>query len=178
MSDGQGASPVAPPGPAGLRGTEGSATVPLNSEDRAILALEGPTIAGHTCKVIRLGPPAPSPAALSEAIAARLSLAPSLTWRLGGSAEAPYWQPDPAFDVHAHIGLAPLAAATAKRPDDPTAGNPDEVALRREVAGLFLQRLDRARPLWRIDLVGPLANGDTVLVWKVHHALAGGNPGE
>ena len=51
---------------------------------------------------------------------------------------------------------------------------PDAAALGREVARLFRQRLDRARPLWRIDVVGPLADGDTVLVWKVHHALADG----
>jgi hypothetical protein len=30
------------------------------------------------------------------------------------------------------------------------------------VARLFRQRLDRARPLWRIDVIGPLTGGDTV----------------
>jgi hypothetical protein len=39
--------------------TADSASVPLSHADRTILALEGPTIAGHVCKVIRLGPPAP-----------------------------------------------------------------------------------------------------------------------
>jgi len=36
--------------------TVGLESVPLSQADRAILSLEGPTIAGHICKVIRLGP--------------------------------------------------------------------------------------------------------------------------
>jgi hypothetical protein len=82
MSEGQ----RQPPTPETVGDTTGSAPVPLSQADRAILALEGPTIACHTCKVIRLGSPAPSPAALTEAIAARLPLAPALTWRLAGPA--------------------------------------------------------------------------------------------
>jgi hypothetical protein len=126
------------------------------------LALEGPTIAGHTCKVIRLGSPAPTAAALTETIAARLPLAPALTWKPAGAPEAPYWRPDSNLDLRAHI--AQVACGI----------RPDAAALNREVARLFLQRLDRDRPLWRIDIVGPLADGDIVLVWKVHHALADG----
>src|SRR5437763_10813074 len=30
------------------------------------------------------------------------------------------------------------------------------------------------RPLWRTDLVGPLAGGGSALVWTIHHALADG----
>ena len=30
-------------------------TVPLGAEDRAILDLESDTVAGHTCKVVRVG---------------------------------------------------------------------------------------------------------------------------
>ena len=56
-----------------------SAVVMLSQADRAILALEGPTIAGHTCKVIRLGPPALSVTGLAATVAARLARAPSLT---------------------------------------------------------------------------------------------------
>jgi hypothetical protein len=67
MSEGHGASAERPPVPAALAGATGSAPVPLNQADRAMLALEGPTIAGHTCKVIRLGPTAPSLVALVEA---------------------------------------------------------------------------------------------------------------
>ena len=140
----------------------GSAPIPLSLADRAILAMEGPTIAGHTCKVIRVGTPAPSAAALAAAVAARLPLAPALTWTLAGPPDAACWRADPAVDLQAHIAQV----ACDSRPDD--------AALGREVARLFSQRLDRARPLWRIDVIGPLAGGDTVLVWKVHHALADG----
>jgi WS/DGAT/MGAT family acyltransferase len=42
------------------------------------------------------------------------------------------------------------------------------------VAGLFSQRLDRSRPLWQIDVVGPLADGGVAVVWRLHHAIADG----
>jgi diacylglycerol O-acyltransferase len=152
-----------------------SAVVSLSQADRAILALEGPTIAGHTCKVIRLGPPALSVAGLVATVAARLARAPSLTWRLAGPVEAPYWEPDPTFDLHAHIGSAASERADSDRGVGAIPGVVDERELRREVARLFAQRLDRDRPLWRMDLIGPLADGDSVIVWKVHHAFADGS---
>jgi diacylglycerol O-acyltransferase / wax synthase len=45
--------------------------------------------------------------------------------------------------------------------------------VRQIVADLFADRLDRSRPLWRIDLV-PVHGGQAALVWRVHHALADG----
>src|SRR5213079_3136542 len=44
---------------------------------------------------------------------------------------------------------------------------------RREVARLFAERLDRDRPLWRIDLLS-LEGDRAALVWRIHHALADG----
>jgi WS/DGAT/MGAT family acyltransferase len=41
------------------------------------------------------------------------------------------------------------------------------------VSDLFEQRLDRERPLWRLDVV-PLAGGGSALVWRIHHAVADG----
>ena len=41
------------------------------------------------------------------------------------------------------------------------------------MARLFEQRLDRSRPLWRIDVV-TLGDGTGALVWRIHHALADG----
>lgn len=135
--------------------------IALQPADRAILALEGPTVAGHTCKVVMLGPDAPDAAALREAIAARIEAAPELTWRLGGSDAEPTWVEDPAFDVADHVGSAPGR------------GSVDRADLGAVVADLFEQRLDRSRPLWRIDRVG-LADGGAALVWRIHHALADG----
>ncbi|MGY1605263.1 WS/DGAT domain-containing protein [Geodermatophilus sp. SYSU D00815] len=136
--------------------------VPLTAEDRAILALESSSLVGHTCTVIGLPAGAPDLGDLRAAVARRLPDAPRLTWRLGGPPDAPAWVPDEAVDVAAHVG-----AVDAATPLDPA-------AFRTEVARLFCEHLDRRRPLWRIDRVGPLAGGGAALVWRVHHALADG----
>jgi diacylglycerol O-acyltransferase / wax synthase len=137
--------------------------VPLSAEDRAILALEGPAVVGHTCKVILLGPQAPTVDQLRDAVGRRLSAAPRLTWRLGGPPAAPQWLPDEEFDLGAHV-VGTVEPAEL-----------DPVAFRAEVARLFTQRLDRRRPLWRMDVVAPLAGGRTAVVWRIHHALADGS---
>jgi diacylglycerol O-acyltransferase len=138
--------------------------IPLGSEDRAILDLECRTIAGHTCKVVRLGPSRGASfdaLRLRERVAERIELAPALTRRLGGSAHAPGWVPDRDFDAANHV----LAAEV----DEPL----DHAGLLALVAALFEQRLDRARPLWRIDTVA-MADGGSALIWRIHHSLADG----
>jgi diacylglycerol O-acyltransferase len=138
-------------------------SIPLGPEDRAILALECATIAGHTCKVIRLAGErdALAPAQLRERIAERIALAPALTRRLGGSAHAPAWVTDADFDLSAHVVAAPVDGFVSAS------------ELPELVARLFEQRLERSRPLWRID-VAPLQDGGTALIWRIHHALADG----
>jgi diacylglycerol O-acyltransferase / wax synthase len=136
--------------------------IPLAREDRAILELESPTIAGHTCKVVVLGGPPPDLAALRAAIGERIAAAPLLTRRLGGTPDAPAWVADDAFDVARHVQATHVGGAAL-----------DAAGLRTAVARLFAQRLDRARPLWQIDAL-PLAGGETALVWRIHHALADG----
>ena len=59
--------------------------IPLRLEDRAILDLEGPTIAGHTCKVVVVEKGEPDADALRAEIASRIAGVPQLTWRLGES---------------------------------------------------------------------------------------------
>jgi diacylglycerol O-acyltransferase len=137
--------------------------IPLGPEDRAILDLECQTIAGHTCKVVRLAPSAQAidVERLRERIAARIELAPALTRRLGGRARNPGWVPDERFDLAEHVVHAPV--------DEPV----DGAGLLALVAELFEQRLDRSRPLWRIDVVA-LADGGSALIWRIHHALADG----
>jgi diacylglycerol O-acyltransferase len=134
--------------------------VALTEEDRAILALETAAVAGHTCKVVLIPAGAPTPERLRSSIAGRLAAAPALTRRLGGSPKRPAWVDDERFDIAAHVVAVEVESC-------------DDEALRSEVARLFAERLDRARPLWRIDLVR-LAGGGAALIWRIHHALADG----
>jgi diacylglycerol O-acyltransferase / wax synthase len=138
--------------------------IALTDEDRAILELEDAAVAGHTCKVVLLGAPAPDVAALRESVAARMDAAPALRWRLSGPADAPAWVEDEDFDIEAHV----VAAQPAR----------DPVELRQRVAQLFEERLDRARPLWRMDVValeeGAAGGSGAAVVWRIHHALADG----
>jgi hypothetical protein len=134
--------------------------IPLGPEDRTILAIEGPTVAGHTCKVISVGTGAPDVAHLRAAIAQRLPGVPQLTWKLDGDDADPAWVVDEAFDIDRHVTAAALDAPA------------DAARLRDEVARRFEQRLDRSRPLWHMEVV-PTTDG-AALVWRIHHALADG----
>jgi diacylglycerol O-acyltransferase / wax synthase len=136
--------------------------VPLTAEDRAILALEGPAIAGHTCKVVVFEDRAPSVADLTARVRERIPAVPPLAWRLGGGSERPVWVTAADFDPAAHV-----VTDTAVPPLERS-------RLREQVASLFVERLPRDRPLWRIDVV-PLAGGGGALVWRIHHALADGS---
>ena len=141
----------------------------LSDEDARILALESERIAGHTCKVLVLDPPAGGPALdlarLRAHVSARLDAAPRLRQRLAPAAlglAGPAWVDDPDFDVARHVRRVP------------TRGQIDEAGLRAIVAGLMCERLDRAHPLWTLDLVAGLDGGGAALVWKLHHCLADG----
>jgi diacylglycerol O-acyltransferase len=136
-------------------------TIPLTPEDLAILDLESPRVAGHTCKVIVLAEGRLEPRALRKSITARLDDAPELLRRLDDSGDAPVWRQDPEFDPGAHIVSADGASEV------------DQAGLRRTVAKLFTQRLDRSRPLWRMD-VASLSEGGSAVIWRIHHALADG----
>jgi hypothetical protein len=135
--------------------------IPLSDEDRAILDLECAAIAGHTCKVVALGGGGVGVEELRERIGSRLAATPELTRRLGGTSERPAWVPAPGFDLADHVRASPPGSA------------PSEDPVPTEVARLFEQRLDRDRPLWAID-VAPRPAGGSVLIWRIHHALADG----
>ena len=139
----------------------GSGSIPLTPQDEAILRLEGRALVGHTSKVIELASPAPSLEQLRARVAERVERAPPLMRRLGESGGRPAWVSDPGFDPAGQVQEA--AAGTEL----------DRAGLRSEVARLFGARLDRERPLWRIDVVR-LTGGGAALVWRLHHTLADG----
>ena len=58
--------------------------------------------------------------------------------------------------------------------------NPDCVSqadLWRAVSGLMSEHLDRARPLWTFDVIGPLGDGREAIAARIHHAMADGIAG-
>jgi diacylglycerol O-acyltransferase / wax synthase len=141
----------------------------LSSEDAAILDLESPTVAGHTCKLIVLEPrpdgSMPTVRQLREHVAGRLDQAPRLRRRLAATPlglAPPAWVDDPAFDVARHVSRLPTGP-----------GPLDAGRLRILMAREMEQRLDRDHPLWSLHV----AEGDdrVALLWKIHHALADGS---
>jgi hypothetical protein len=147
---------------AGAGFARGSIVGPLSAEDLSILALENDTVAGHTCKVILLQDRL-DPDALRASIEARVSQAPHLRMRLCDVEGTPSWCLDNGVDIPAHIV------------DYETSSPLTEAGLREAVASIFVQRLDRTRPLWQIDVIRELADGGSALVWRIHHALADGS---
>ena len=140
----------------------------LTDEDTRILGLEAGAIRGHTCKVLVASPTAGGDALSLEGlrahVATRLARFPRLRRRIVttplGLAN-PAWVDDPDFRVARHV--------VPHRVDAPV----DPRGLRSVVADLMTRRLDRDRPLWRIDVVS-LDDGGAALVLRIHHCLADG----
>lgn len=137
----------------------------LSPEDARILALESGAIVGHTCKVLIAERTGDTVELLRERIARRISLAPRCRQRIVSTPlhlAAPVWVDDPDFDVGRHVRAVPV--------DEPVG----DAHLREIVARLMAERLPRDRPLWAIDVVEPLEDGTTALIWRIHHAMADG----
>jgi diacylglycerol O-acyltransferase len=141
----------------------------LSAEDVRILALEAGNIRGHVCKIVVLRPGegrrVPTLDELRAHVDGRLDAAPRLRRRLIRSpftAGSSLWVDDEAFDVARHVRAV----------DEPAPVDPERLSA--IVAELMAERLDRAHPLWRIDVVGPMTDGSLALVWRIHHCLADG----
>jgi WS/DGAT/MGAT family acyltransferase len=142
-------------------GSSGDRGERLTSEDLSILALENETVAGHACKVIILEDRIDADA-LRASIASRLHRAPRLCLRLTEIDGEPSWVPAPELDLHKQV--------VVDRTDRPLG----LLDFRKAVARTFEERLDRSRPLWRIDVIPKLSWGGSALIWRIHHALADG----
>jgi diacylglycerol O-acyltransferase / wax synthase len=77
----------------------------------------------------------------------------------------PTWEDDPAFDLRRHVEEITLPA-------------PGDDATLSEVGGAAYQgMLDRAHPLWKFVVIQGRADGNTAVLWKVHHAMVDGVSG-
>lgn len=135
--------------------------IPLDDQDIRILEVEGPTIVGHTCKVIRLSSPGIGFDELFELVTGRIGSIPELRWKLGSDPAGPCWVTEGDFDLERH--LVPYGDGARL----------SETGLAEASGSLFSQKLDRDHPLWRID-VAEAEDGGTALIWRIHHALADG----
>ena len=139
----------------------------LSDDDARILGLESATITGHTLKLIVLEPGA-GPLeldALRAAVARRLPREPRATQRVDTSGSEPRWVDATDFDICHHVRRW---------------ANPDCVSqadLWRAVSGVMSEHLDRERPLWVLDVIGPLGDGRVAIAARIHHAMADGIAG-
>lgn len=139
----------------------------LSEDDGRILNLESASITGHTLKLMILEPGAGALdiETLQAAVAARLDSQPRATHRVDTSGDAPRWVPAEAFDIGHHV----------RRHTDPQCASTAD--LWRIVGGLMSEHLDRSKPLWTFDVIGPLADGREAIAARIHHAMADGIAG-
>lgn len=133
-----------------------------------MLRIVSPVILGHTLKVLLVERAANGSELrlerLRERVAAGLDAEPRMRQRLRATPlhlAPPAWVPDPGFALGRHV-----------RSRDPL--SPGDGGLREVIAAAMTERLDPERPLWAIDLVGPLAGGRTAIVCRFHHVMADG----
>jgi diacylglycerol O-acyltransferase / wax synthase len=74
----------------------------------------------------------------------------------------PTWEDDPDFDVARHVSEATLPP-------------PADDRVLSEVGGqLYAPPLDRERPLWQAIVLQGRPDGNTAVIWKIHHAMVDG----
>ncbi|WP_396667675.1 wax ester/triacylglycerol synthase domain-containing protein [Microbacterium sp. R86528] len=136
----------------------------LSEDDARILALESVVLTGHTLKLLVLEPGPPlNLDAFRERVNARLDTVPHALEQVsvGVAGAQPRWICAEDFRIANHVRRRSVDCETT---DD----------LRRELGVLMAEHLDHARPLWSLDLIGPLADGREVIAARIHHAMADG----
>ncbi|HEX3316736.1 MAG TPA: wax ester/triacylglycerol synthase family O-acyltransferase [Solirubrobacteraceae bacterium] len=141
----------------------------LSREDAEILALERGAVAGHTVKVFLLDrspdvPPLTLPR-LRARVGARLDRLPRARQRLAPTPlglASPVWVDDDAFDLDRHVRRAP------------TRGTVSDARLSALIGEAMSGRLPRDRPLWDLQLVGPLPGRRVAVLARFHHAWLDG----
>lgn len=139
----------------------------LAADDAAILALESSAITGHTLKLVILEPGS-GPLdldAIRARVQARLGAQPRARQRVDTSGPRPRWVQDTDFDIADHVRRHPVAEGAT------------QADLLGAVNALMSEHLDRSRPLWTLDVIGPLADGREAIATRIHHAMADGIAG-
>jgi WS/DGAT/MGAT family acyltransferase len=103
---------------------------------------------------------------LRDHMRARVGILPRFGQRLSSTKAGPMswltWEPDPAFDLDAHVHHATLPAPGG------------EAELNGWLGDYWSHRLDRHRPLWEMTLLDGLEDGRWALATKTHHCLVDG----
>jgi WS/DGAT/MGAT family acyltransferase len=136
----------------------------LSADDAHILGVESAAVTGHTLKLVVLEPGA-GPLdieALQTAVAMRLPSQPRARQRVDTSGSAPRWAATPDFDIRDHVRRRTTQHCVS------------QADLFRAVSELMSEHLDRTRPLWTFDVIGPLADGREAIAARIHHAMCDG----
>jgi diacylglycerol O-acyltransferase / wax synthase len=139
----------------------------LSADDARILNLESPAITGHTLKLVVLEP-GTDPLdidALRSAVAERLPRQPRATQRVDTAGTEARWVEAADFDIRDHVRRRATSDCVSR------------ADLWRAVSELMSEHLDRTRPLWTFDLIGPLGDGREAIAARIHHAMADGIAG-
>ncbi|MGH9213497.1 MAG: WS/DGAT/MGAT family O-acyltransferase [Acidimicrobiales bacterium] len=138
--------------------------------DASFLHLEDSdrTVGMHIGSTAIFEGPAPDEATFARTVGARLPLVPRYRQRVEAvplGIGRPVWVDDANFSLDYHVRRTALPAPGGDR------------ELRRLVARLMSQRLDRTKPLWEMWVVEGLADGHWAMVSKVHHCMVDGVSG-
>jgi hypothetical protein len=139
----------------------------LSADDAHILGVESAVITGHTLKLVVLEPGA-GPLdidALQAAVATRLPTQPRATQRVDTSGPEPRWVQAGEFNIGDHVRRRTTPNCVSR------------ADLWKAVSELMSEHLDRGRPLWTFDVIGPLADGSEAIAVRIHHAMADGIAG-
>src|SRR6476660_8356115 len=139
----------------------------LSADDAHILGVESAVITGHTLKLVVLEPGAGplDVEALRTAVAKRLPSQQRATQRVDTSGTAPRWVEVTDFDICDHVRRRVISDCVS------------QADLWKAVSELMSEHLDRARPLWTFDVIGPLADGREAIAARLHHAMVDGIAG-
>ncbi len=139
----------------------------LADDDARILALESAAVTGHTLKLVVLEPGTGQldVDVLRARVAARLDSQPRARHRVDSTGERPRWVECTDFDIANHVRRHPGADGAT------------HADLLGAVDALMSAHLDHSRPLWTLDIIGPLADGREAIAARIHHAMADGIAG-